>query len=309
VLSDRNPEETEAQLRQALAIYRANGVGGRAVARAASPLTTILQRQGKWNDLKAIANQAIAEVHKTPGAEYPEIASIEHGLVAAELAEGDYPQAERLAREALAIHLRLDGPGSIEMGWGYNVLGSALLAEKKLHEAMEAQKQALMIFSRALPGNSGMIVFPLAALKDIFIAAQSSSTLMELFPTVQNITDLEPLLSPSLAVKPRRPGSGPPTAAARCLTTLVGSYFALSRELTAAGRIEDARESQRRGVALLASLQAKVAANDDLIPEVYSGLMNTLIGVGEDQRANDVNAKLVALKRVKVPATLPAATP
>jgi hypothetical protein len=128
VLSHRNPQETEAQSRQALAIYRANGVGGRAVARAASPLTTILQRQGKWNDLKAIANQAIAEVHKTPGAEYPEIASIEHGLVAAELAEGDYPQAERLARDALAIHLRLDGLGSIETGWGYNVLGSALLA-------------------------------------------------------------------------------------------------------------------------------------------------------------------------------------
>ena len=287
----------EVQLHEALAIYRANGIGGRPVLKAISPLTVILQRQNNWAELEAIGNEAIAEVRKTPGTEYPEIAGIENALVAAKIAESDYPEAERLARDALAIDLRFDGSGSTDTAWGYLALGYRLMAEKKYPEAMEAQKQAMAIFCKALPANHAIIAFPLAALNETLVDAQQSSTLMALFPTVQDVTDLEPLFIPSLGVKPLHRRSGPPIAAAKCLTTLVGSYFALSHELTTAGRIQEAQESRRRGIALLDGLLAQVVGHDDLMSIVYSGLVNSLRNVGEDQRANDVNAKLVALKQ------------
>src|SRR5262249_10294446 len=108
--------EAEARLRQALALYHQRGIGGRPVIRALQSLQVVLPTGNRWSELEPIVNAALAEASKSPGVEFPEIANIYHGLIAAKIAARDYAEAEHLARLSLALHLKLHGPDHPETG-------------------------------------------------------------------------------------------------------------------------------------------------------------------------------------------------
>src|SRR5262249_6363741 len=81
----------------------------------------------------------------------PEMANMYHGLVVAKVDELKFDEAERLARQSLAMHLKIQGPNHPETGWGYCDLGRALAAGHKFPEAVDALQQAVATFQRTLP--------------------------------------------------------------------------------------------------------------------------------------------------------------
>jgi serine/threonine protein kinase/TolA-binding protein len=294
---DRN-KEAEARSREALGIYRNRGIGGQRVIRALQTLQVILDGGGRTDEIEPLVNEALAEAAKTPGVEYPEIAGIYHGLIQAKLNHSEFAEAERLARLSLAMHLRLEGPDHPETGWGYRNLGNVLnTAGHGFAEALQADEQALAIFRKDFPPDHVNIGYALVGITNTVADAADASRLSELFPTVEKLGELELMFHPFIMAKPSHPDNvdDPAVAAAAGLVQFPNFYLKLSNELTASGRIQEAKESRGRGAALAEGLEAEIAGNDDLMPEVYGGLVSALMAFGEQQRADDVNAKLVAL--------------
>ncbi len=291
-------KEAEPRLREALSIYRNRGVGGQRVIRALQTLQVIVSALGRDDELESLVNQALAEAAKTPGVEYPEIAGIYHGLIRSKVHHSEFAEAERLARLSLAMHLRLQGPDHPETGWGYRNLGNVLNnAGHGFPEALAAGEQALAIFRKDFPPDHINIGYALVGITDTVAAAADASKLSELFPTVEKLSELELMFHPFIMAKPSRPDNvdDPAVAAAAGLVQFPDFYLELSKELTVSGRIQEAKESRRRGIALAESLETEIAGNDDLMPGVYSGLVSALMDFGEQQRADEVNAKLIAL--------------
>ena len=106
----------------------------------------MLQPDQAWPQIEAAADEVRAEAARTPGVEYPEVAGIDSGLIAAKIGEGYYADAERLARIAMAAHSRdAESPST---AWGYWTFGFALLNDQKFSEAIDAEKKALAMFRK-----------------------------------------------------------------------------------------------------------------------------------------------------------------
>ncbi len=100
--SAHHGQHRESDLRRALSIYRARGVGGESVIHALWTLAWNLVAQAhagaaeKWIEVEPVAKEAVAEAHKFPGRDFPEMASVLHNWADAKLALGEYAAAEAL---------------------------------------------------------------------------------------------------------------------------------------------------------------------------------------------------------------------
>jgi eukaryotic-like serine/threonine-protein kinase len=164
MLARGNLDKSEANLREALAIYRARGVGGQKIIDAIFVLQLFLAEREDWNQVELALNEALAEARKSPGVDFPVIASMYHQLVKARIAQSQYAEAEKIARIALAMHLKLQGKEDVETGWCYYHLGEALRLQHKLTEALAAQKQALAIMRKWFPPDHYAIALVMDAL-------------------------------------------------------------------------------------------------------------------------------------------------
>jgi len=275
--TDADPSEypqREADVRRALAIYRARGVRGEKVIAALSTLRYILRSEasaavpGKWDEIEPVVNEALAEAASLPGVEFPEIASIYHGLVEAKIAQSRFAEAETIGRVSLAMHLRLHGLEHFETAWGYFHLGDALRGRHKFAEAIQLQKQALTIMRKIVLPESGDIAWGLNALLKTLALADESHALADVFPSLADFGELESVFLEVLRTTKRSKldGDYPVLAAARGLVRFIGFYCDLSRELASRGRTKEAEDSRRKANLLLESLQTEFAGIPEYLP-------------------------------------------
>jgi eukaryotic-like serine/threonine-protein kinase len=293
--------EREADLRQALATYRARGVGGKPVIYALWTLKCNIVAQawdgvpGKWDEIEPVWKEAVAEARKSPGVEFPEIPSIQRGLVQAKIVQSQYAEAEKLARETLAMQLRLNGPEHLETAWGYYVLGEALRYQHKFAEGIQAEKQALTIMRRALPPEHASIARALTALIRTLDRADKSHALAVLFPSPAELGQLESVFREVLrTTKPSKFNNDDPVLVAVCgLAQFSEFYLHLGNEFAAAGRAKEAEESRQKVNLALESLQSEVAGNPDLLPYAHGYSAVALMKAGQPERAKELCRKLL----------------
>jgi eukaryotic-like serine/threonine-protein kinase len=290
----------EADLRHALAIYRARGIEGERVIRALWTLEWNLNGQGhagapdKWDQIEPVLHEALAEAAKTPDVEFPKIATIYSALAEVASRRAQYAEAERIARAALAMH-RKSHPDSLETAWCYFTLGGALAMQGKFTEALAVQKQALTMMRNVLPPeHSSIAVLSNAVIRTLGLADKSHA-LAELFPAVADMGELESVFRQVLtSTKPGKLDDGDPAfVAVRSLARFSEFYLDLSRELAAAGKTKEAEESRRKGMLVFESLQTQLAGSPDLLPYVYSYGMAALTKAGQPQQAKDLCRKLL----------------
>jgi tetratricopeptide (TPR) repeat protein len=293
--------EREADLRQALAIYRARGVGGEAVIRALFALQWILLEQAyagmpdKWKEIEPVSNEALAEARKSPGVDSPDIARIQGGLVHAKIIQSQYDEAEEIARESLATRVRLYGPEHFETAWAYYILGEALRAEHKFAGAIQAEKQALTLMRKVFSPQQRNIATALNAVIRTLDLADHSHALADLFTSVTKLGELESVFRDVLSTtKPSKVDNDDPAlVAVRGLAQFREFYLHLSHELAAAGKTREAEESRQKAIQVLESLQIQLAGNPDLLPYVYSYGSVALTKTGEPQQAKELIRKLL----------------
>jgi eukaryotic-like serine/threonine-protein kinase len=261
----------EVELRRALTIYRARGVGGRPVLYALRVLQWLLIEEAnqsapeKWRDVESIAKEAIAETRKLPGVEFPETALILGGLAAAKINQSQYADGERIARESIALRLRLFPSEHYEIGWGYYILANTLRSQQKFKEALEADMQALAILRKALPPGRGVAQALTAVIRTLSAAADSQA-LTHVFPSAAELAQLQSVFLDVLkTTKPTTIDNADPAAqAALGLARFTDFYLRLCHELASSGRMQEAEQSRQKSNAASASLKAQLAGNPEL---------------------------------------------
>ena len=291
----------EADLRRALAIYRARGVEGGPVIRALWTLRWNLSEQvsagapAKGDQIEPVLHEALAEAAKLPDVEFPEIATIYSALSGVKLNRSQYAEAERISSDAVAMHLKLHGPDSQETAWGYFALGEALRPQGKFVAALAAEKQGLTIMRKALPPEHANIAYALARVNRTLTAADNAHALADVFPSVADLGEWESVLRQVLATT--NPAvlnyTDPVTVAINGLALCSEFYLHLGHELAVAGKPKDAEESRQKAILLWQSLQTQIAGNRDLLPYVYSYGAAALMKAGQPQQAKELCRKLL----------------
>jgi serine/threonine protein kinase len=291
----------ETNLRRALAIYRAHQIGGEPVIRALWTLRWNLLEQAyagadsKWNEMEPVINEALAEAAKFPGVQFPKIANIYTSLADLKNHRSQYAEAEGIAHKAVALHVRLHGPNSLETGWGYFILSVALRHQGKFGEALANDKQALAIMRRALPPEHPYIGHTLAAVVRTLDMADQSHVLADLFPSLDELTEWESLFRHVLTTT--KPGNlkfpDPVQQAVDGLARFSGFYLHLGQEWAAAGKAKEAEEARRKPMQLWESLRTQLAENPDLLANFYSSGTMALMKAGQPQQAKELGRKLL----------------
>jgi serine/threonine-protein kinase len=249
--------QSEADLRQALAIYRQRGVGGEPVIRALWVLQWLSlewahDQPAKWNVVEPVAKEALAEARKFPGQDFPKLASILRGWASAKTVHGKYAEAEGIARQALAMHRKLHGPEHLETGWSYFVLAKALRLQNKLPEAIQADKQALAIIRKRLPAEHRNTAVALDGVNRTLDAGGKAQQWSVLFPSVAALNEWESVFREVLATaKPVKRTSGNSRLSAigglaRCSTI----YLHLGDDWASAGKSKEVAEARQKAVRL-----------------------------------------------------------
>jgi eukaryotic-like serine/threonine-protein kinase len=138
----------ESQARAALDIYRKSGAVGQPVIFALWILQLTLNSQERYAEAETVTELALTIARKTPNIEFPETASIIHGLAQAKVQQAKYAEAEDLFWRAVEMHRRLQGSQHPETGWALVGLASSLRLQHKLDDAERAAREALAIFKR-----------------------------------------------------------------------------------------------------------------------------------------------------------------
>ena len=292
--------QCEGDIREALAIYHARGIGGQRVIHALWALQMILDIADRQDEVEALVNEAQAEARKSPATNYWELAAMNHGLIIAKIKEGSFAEAEKIARETIASDTRRYGPDYIQTAWDYNRLSQALLAQSKYAEALAAANQSLAIMGKRVDPDQRAYGFHLAAVLDTLSAALSSRDLTSLFATAGSLTKLESLFRECLASEPRLPDddNDPANVAVRAMTQFPALYFELADEFAAAGRTNEAVECRRNAAAVFASLPTGNVGNPDPIVHEYLNSIQLLIEAGQLDQAKAIRGKLLALKHL-----------
>jgi serine/threonine protein kinase len=148
--------------KEAIKIYRQQGIGGAKLIDALSVLQAMYNKQRQWAESERVVAEAELEARKTPGIEYPAMAGLYHDLVEARMGESNYSSAEEVARKSISLHIRSHGPNHPHATWGWLGLGRALHAERHhFREALAADRKALEILRHTYSGDSSMLQFPL----------------------------------------------------------------------------------------------------------------------------------------------------
>jgi eukaryotic-like serine/threonine-protein kinase len=263
----------EADLRRALSIYRARGVGGGPVIRALRVLGWNLSSQArsgvaaKWNEAELVAQEALMESRKFPGTNFIEMASVLQYWASSKLALGHYAEAETIVREALTLDLKLR-PEHPERGWRYFVLAEALRKQKKLVEALQADKEVLAIMQKAPPGHR-FIALALNAVLETLDGADRAHVLTQPFSSASDLAELESIFDHVLTTT--KPGKldneDPVLVAVHGLTQFNKFYLHLADGFVSAGKLNEADEARRKATQVLEKLQAELADKPDLLAE------------------------------------------
>jgi eukaryotic-like serine/threonine-protein kinase len=278
-LARRPDPAQEADLRRALAIYRARGVGGRLVIHALYVLQWLLIEevyQGvntnvpqKRREIEIVAKEGLAEAAKSPGVKFPETVNLLRGLANVKFGQSQYAEGEKIMRESLSLSLRLLPSGHYEIGWGYYDLANALRGQRKFKEALEADTQALAIFRKALPPGRAVALALTAVIRTLSAAADSRS-LTQVFPSLTEPAQLQSVFLDVLkTTKPTTIGYADPAAqAALGLARFREFYLRLGDEFGSSGRMQEAEQSRQRASAVSASLRTQLAGNSELLSYV-----------------------------------------
>jgi len=111
-------------------------------------LQVSLSAQRRYDEAEEIAEQALAIAHAQPNP-LPGEASIRRDLAGIAIARGNLTKAERLAREALSLHRKLQGEDHLATGAGWETLGNVLYHQKKFDQAENCYREALAIFVKS----------------------------------------------------------------------------------------------------------------------------------------------------------------
>ena len=288
--------EGEAAVEQALAIYRARGLAGKPVIHALWALQLLLSFEKKFTELEAVDEQLLAEARKFPGVNFPEVASMDHLLVAAKIRRGDLAGAERVAREGLELDLRLHGAEHFETGWGYMSLGEALEARHNFPAALEAEKQGVSILRAAsIPGHES-VGQALGKLSHTVDLASQASALMQLFPSREKLIEFESWVCEFLVFARFRPDvpNDPALTAMGFLARFPKLCTELSQELEAAGKPQEAAAALADGPALIARLESQYT-NAALLCTLKSVRLKDLLAEGRKDDALVICREISAL--------------
>jgi eukaryotic-like serine/threonine-protein kinase len=146
----------EAQIREALEIYRKRGTTGQPDITLLRALQRALIGQGRVAEAEAVTEDARVIARNSPGASFPELANMLHWLADVRVGQARYAEAEALALEAVDIERRQPRE-SRQMPWALFILGKALIGERKYDEAEHALREALGIFCKQYhQGDNGV---------------------------------------------------------------------------------------------------------------------------------------------------------
>jgi serine/threonine protein kinase len=179
-LSQRQFTNAESQAHEALAIYRQDGAVGQPVLFTLAALQETLIAEAKFTEAETVTEQALDISRKTPDKEFPDTATIIHGLAQAKLMEFKYPEAEILARQAVEMHRRLQGSQHPQTAWALLSLGRALQGQQKLEEAERADREALGIFRPQYSSGNNEVDIATSDLKAVLKARGDLAGLMAL---------------------------------------------------------------------------------------------------------------------------------
>ncbi|MCW5555259.1 MAG: serine/threonine protein kinase [Verrucomicrobiae bacterium] len=291
----------EADLHQAIGIYRARGMEGEPVIRALFTLQTLLLEQsygglpGRWDEIEAVSLEALAEGSKQPRLEFADIARIQGGLVHVKLVRSQFDEAQKIARESLAARLRLYGPEHPETAWGHYLLGEALRGQRNFSEAMQAHKQTLALMRKIFSPEQKNIATALSAVIRTLELAGQSQAVTNLFPSGDELNELEASFREVLAkTKPSTLDSDDPVVVAvRGLAGFSEIRLRLNHELAATGQHREAEESRAAAIMLLENLETQFAGNPNLLAQVYGYGAIALMKGGQRQPALDFCRKLL----------------
>ena len=105
--------------------------------------------QRRYGEAEEIGQQALAIADAQPN-QLSGAASIRRTLADIAAIQGDFAKAERLAREALAQHRKLNGEEHLVTAAGWEALAYVLYRQKKFDEAEKCFRQARTIFVKSL---------------------------------------------------------------------------------------------------------------------------------------------------------------
>jgi len=147
--AEQGPQaQVELYAREALEIYRKRGVSGQPILSVLFPLQRTLINQNRFAEAETVTEEAFAIARGSPGVEFPELASMIHGLADVRNDQARYAEAESLARQALEMHHRLHGAEHPETAWALLTLGVALRNQQKLTDAETTLRESVRIFSK-----------------------------------------------------------------------------------------------------------------------------------------------------------------
>jgi serine/threonine protein kinase/tetratricopeptide (TPR) repeat protein len=125
----------------------------------------------------AVAGLELASAHQLD--EHPSVPNLLHHLAWIKIRQGDYPAAERLARDSVEKHLRIHGATHPETAFGWTYLGAAYHRQGKFAEAEDCYRKSLAIFRRSLPENHSYIWPTVGDMSWALIAQKKYAELME----------------------------------------------------------------------------------------------------------------------------------
>jgi eukaryotic-like serine/threonine-protein kinase len=145
-------------------------------------LQVALSAQRRYDEAEKIGEQALA-IARAQSETLPGEASIRRTLADIAAIKGDYPKAETLAREALALHRKLHGEEHLATAAGWEALGYVFYRQNKLDDAENCFRTALAIFVKS---HGYCPINVLSLLAAIFDAKGDQFSITELRPLADN---------------------------------------------------------------------------------------------------------------------------
>jgi len=263
----------EAYAREALDIYRKRGGVGRPVIHALWVLQKELDAQARFADVETVTQEALTIAAKSPGVEFPEMASMLHGLAEMKNGQSRHAEAEALAGKAVEMHRRLRGSEHPETAWALVSLGNALRGQHKLTEAETALREALRIFRKYYSGGHKSVDAAVGELKAVLEAKGDSAAVEALYREILN---------------------GQRTALGNASPAVAETLSSLAATLHSLGRQADAEKLLREALDIILKLRDQYPAN---LPPAVRRLAEVLTSQGKSRDAEQLYEETIQAAR------------
>lgn len=148
-LRHRDAKRAEAEAREALAICERHANARETTLSALVLIAFYAGLQQNYPEAFATGERALAFADQHKLRERSDIANLLHNMAQYELEVGDPHKAERLARESVELHLKVDGENHPETAWGLIQHGRALFELGDYTKAEHCFRTAMSVFRRA----------------------------------------------------------------------------------------------------------------------------------------------------------------